>query len=222
MITYRAINTLDGKFYIGSTQNFEKRKQEHLTTAGGFRFQRALRKNPEVFVWEVHEDSEEEPLLEQALLDMWFGKSQCYNMSPFAGRPPSRKGVKLSEEVYINLVERLRSNPPRKGKLHTDSTKQKIRKKLQGRVVPDFVRIKISKSSTGKKLSDEHRKNISRGKKLKAISKESKISRWVPEIKIWLTCGFSKRSVAKILSVSHTTVCRVLKHAIVTDTDLNF
>lgn len=211
MITYRAINTINGKFYIGSTKNFEKRKQEHLTTAEEFRFQRALRKNPEAFVWEIFEDSEEEPVLEQALLDMWFGKSQCYNMSPFAGRPPSRKGIKLSEEVYTNLVKRLKSNPPRKGKSHTENTKQKIREKLTGQVIPDPVRVKISQSLTGKRKSEEHRKNISRGRKLKVPPKESKIARWVPEIKIWLDCGLSVRSIAKILNVSHSTVSRVIK-----------
>lgn len=211
MITYKAINTLNGKFYIGSTKNFEKRKQEHLTTAEEFRFQRALRKNPEVFVWEVFEDDAEEPVLEQALLDMWFGKSQCYNMSPFAGRPPSRKGVKLSGEVHTNLVERLKNNPPRKGKSHTDNTKQKIREKLQGQVIPDSVRTKISQSLVGKKKSEEHRNNISKGRKLKVPPKESKIARWVPEIKIWMDCGFSLRSVARILNVSHRTVSRAIK-----------
>lgn len=211
MITYKAINTLNGKFYIGSTRNFEKRRQEHLTTAEEFRFQRALRRNPEVFVWEVYEDDEEEPVLEQALLDMWFGKSQCYNMSPFAGRPPSRKGVKLSGEVYDNLVERLKNNPPRKGKSHTDNTKQKIREKLQGQPIPDSVRTKISQSLSGKKKSEEHRKNISKGRKLKVPPKESKIARWVPEIKNWLECGLSVRSIARILNVSHSTVSRVIK-----------
>ena len=211
MITYRAINTLNGKFYVGSTKNFEKRKQEHLTTAEDFRFQRALRKNPEVFVWEVYEDDEEEPVLEQALLDMWFGKSQCYNMSPFAGRPPSRKGVKLFGEVYTNLVKRLKNNPPRKGKSHTHNTKQKIREKLQDRVIPDSVRTKISQSSVGKKKSEEHKKNISKGRKLKVPPKESKIARWVPEIKNWMDCGLSLRSVARILGVSHNTVSRAIK-----------
>jgi len=92
MITYIATNTLNGKFYIGSTNNFEKRKKHHLTAGKSWPFQNALRKNPEAFVWETTEDNFNEPLLEQALLDMWFGKEQCYNLCPNANRGPDNKG----------------------------------------------------------------------------------------------------------------------------------
>jgi hypothetical protein len=95
MITYRAINTLNGKFYIGSSKNwetFEKRKRFHLRYADAYPFQSALRKNPDLFIWETIEDDAEEPCLEQALLDLWFGKEQCYNLSPTADRPPSESG----------------------------------------------------------------------------------------------------------------------------------
>jgi len=212
MITYRAINTLNGKFYIGSTRDFNKRKQEHLTTAEEYHFQRALRKNPEVFVWEVYEDDSEEPVLEQALLDAWFGKSQCYNMSPYAGRPPSRRGVKLSPEAYEKLIERVRNNPPRKGKSHTEETKRKISEKLTGQVVPESVRQKISNSTLGRKKTAEHKRNISEGRKLKVKPKESKILKWVPEIKCWLEAGLSLRAIGKILNVSHSTVLHVMKN----------
>jgi hypothetical protein len=95
MITYRAINTLNGKFYIGSSKNwetFEKRKRVHMNYGEAYFFQRELRKNPDAFVWETFEDDSEEPVLEQALLDMWFGKEQCYNLSPEASRPPISSG----------------------------------------------------------------------------------------------------------------------------------
>ena len=97
MFTYIATNTLNGKFYIGSTSNFERRKKEHLESKDAYNFQRALRKNPDAFEWQVFEDDSDEPILEQALLDMWFGKECCYNMNPSAKHPPrsteaSRKG----------------------------------------------------------------------------------------------------------------------------------
>jgi group I intron endonuclease len=96
MDTYRATNTKNGKFYIGSTVNFKRRKRAHLTSQENYPFQRALRKNPEAFEWEVWSDDSDEPVLEQALLDMWFGKEQCYNLNPFADRPvtPDHKGDK--------------------------------------------------------------------------------------------------------------------------------
>ena len=92
MDTYKATNTTNGKFYIGSTTNFEERKKKHLRSKENYPFQNALRKNPEVFEWEVWSDDSDEPILEQALLDMWFGKECCYNLNPSAKHPPSAKG----------------------------------------------------------------------------------------------------------------------------------
>jgi group I intron endonuclease len=106
MDTYTATNTINGKFYIGSTKNFEKRKKGHLQSKDNYPFQNALRKNPEVFEWEVWSDDSDEPVLEQALLDMWFGTEQCYNLNPLADRPPKpsletlkENGKKLSKHL---------------------------------------------------------------------------------------------------------------------------
>jgi group I intron endonuclease len=87
MLTYKATNTLNGKFYIGSTTDFERRKKQHLKSKASYPFQNALRKSPEAFEWEVWEDDADDLVMEQALLDMWFGKEQCYNLSSIAGRP---------------------------------------------------------------------------------------------------------------------------------------
>jgi group I intron endonuclease len=88
VITYIATNTLNGKFYIGSTNNLPQRIYDHINCHRNYPFQNALRKNPDKFVWESYEDSSDEPILEQNLLDMWYGKGQCYNLNPVAGRPP--------------------------------------------------------------------------------------------------------------------------------------
>lgn len=86
MDTYKATNTTNGRFYIGSTTNFERRKYEHLRSLDNLPFQNALRKNPEAFEWEVWSDDSDEPILEQALLDMWCGKECCYNLNSRADR----------------------------------------------------------------------------------------------------------------------------------------
>jgi group I intron endonuclease len=99
MDTYKATNTTNGKFYIGSTTNFERRKVEHLTCTENYPFQNALRKNPEVFEWEVWSDDSDEPILEQALLDTWHGKECCYNINPYASRPPSWEGKRHREST---------------------------------------------------------------------------------------------------------------------------
>lgn len=105
MDTYKATNTTNGKFYIGSTTNFEKRKREHLRSDKNYPFQNALRKNPDAFEWEVWSDDSDEPILEQALLDMWFGKECCYNLNPSAKHPPrgSEASAKAAKATMIKL-----------------------------------------------------------------------------------------------------------------------
>lgn len=97
MDTYIATNTLNGKFYIGSSKNFEQRKSQHLKSKENYPFQNSLRKNPKEFEWEVWSDDSDEPILEQALLDMWFGKECCYNLNPSAKHPP--KHPEISREM---------------------------------------------------------------------------------------------------------------------------
>ena len=132
MITYIATNTRNGRFYIGSTTNFEWRKYCHLNLRRNYPFQNALRKDPDAFVWEVISDDSDEPVLEQALLDMWFGTEQCYNLSPTAGRPPSRAGRPVSEETRkkISLLH--------KGRKRSEETKQRLRETKLGEKNPRF------------------------------------------------------------------------------------
>jgi group I intron endonuclease len=132
MNTYKSTNKLNGKFYIGSTVNFEKRKQEHLKSKENYPFQNALRKNPEAFEWEVWIDESDEPILEQALLDMWFGKEQCYNLNPSAKRPPSARGRRVKKE-----------------------TKQRISQRMKGRSINQKTRLAVSLSNKTRALSNE-------------------------------------------------------------------
>lgn len=135
MDTYKATNTENGKFYIGSTINFEQRKQEHLNSKQNYPFQNALRKNPEAFVWEVWSDDSDEPILEQALLDMWFGKECCYNLNPYASRPPSWKGRNHKVEAKEKIREAMLgpSNKARGGGWSwSEESKTKASKRTQG------------------------------------------------------------------------------------------
>lgn len=144
MITYIATNTLNGKFYIGSTFNFERRKQEHLESKNNYPFQNSLRKNPDKYEWETYIDEYDEPILEQSLLDVWWGKSQCYNINQYASRPPDSTGRKVKEE-----------------------TKQKISKKLKGRQISKKQKEAVSKSNKIRKISEDTLE-----KKSKAVSGE--------------------------------------------------
>jgi len=132
MDTYIATNTLNGKFYIGSTSNFELRKYCHLNSKRNYPFQNALRKNPECFVWEVTSDDSTEPVLEQALLDKFYGTEQCYNLNPIASRPPSQASKPVSEETRkkISLLH--------KGRKRSEETRQRIRETKLGERNPQF------------------------------------------------------------------------------------
>jgi group I intron endonuclease len=137
VFTYKATNTLNGKFYIGSTLNFECRKRQHMSSRRNYPFQNALRKNPEAFEWEVVEDPSEEPTLEQALLDMWFGTEMCYNLNKYACGGCAG---------------------------HSKETKQKMSRQRKGKPLSMRNREALSKSRKGMKFSEEHKQNISLGK----------------------------------------------------------
>jgi len=140
MITYTATNTLNGKFYIGSTTNFEKRKKGHLQSKSNYPFQNALRKNPEAFEWEFVEDDCEEPVLEQALLDMWHGTEQCYNLTPYATRPTFR-GKNHTEEHKQQMSDiRTGEGNPFFGQSHSEGFRQRQSDRMTGENNPMFGR----------------------------------------------------------------------------------
>ena len=140
MFTYIATNTLNGRFYIGSSKNFDQRKTTHLRSKDPYPFQRALVKNPDAFVWEVYEDDSNDPILEQALLDQWFGKEQCYNLNPKASLPPNLTGHVFSEVTLRkrsqsrmgNNYELIGDKHPLYGKSHSDEAKAANREKHLG------------------------------------------------------------------------------------------
>lgn len=159
MYTYIATNTLNGKFYIGSSTNFEKRKKTHHRSKENYPFQNALRKNPEVFEWEVWEDDSDKPILEQALLDMWFGKGCCYNLNKFADRGPDRTGTKQPPGFGPAHAERMRgrTNPEQSSRMRENNPARR----------PEVAR-KIGDANRGKVRSQETKAQIS--KKLKGNS----------------------------------------------------
>jgi group I intron endonuclease len=175
MITYKATNTRNGKFYIGSAVDFDKRKQQHLRSALNYPFQNALRQSPDSFEWEIVEDDSDEPILEQALLDMWFGTEMCYNLNPRADRPPSWKG----KSHKVETLEKMRET----AKLRPGTTSEQARRGVEtriknGTIYPsDETREKMRIAHTGKTHSLESREK--RSKALKGrVNESAKGSKW--------------------------------------------
>lgn len=174
MDTYKATNTTNGKFYIGSTTNFEKRKQGHLKSKENYPFQNALRKNPEAFKWEVWSDTSDDPILEQALLDMWHGKECCYNLNQNASVPPRVEGKRMwvhstGKQIFsfespgsdwklgVNEERRQQNSRAKKGKKESTETRHKKSVAHQGKT---------------RQFSEEHCRNISKGKTGKSSGHE--------------------------------------------------
>ena len=153
MDTYKATNTTNGKFYIGSTTNFERRKAEHLKSDANYPFQNALRNNPEVFEWEVWSDDYNESILEQALLDMWFGKECCYNLNPSAQHPPSWQGKRHAPETR----EKQSESAVLRWESMSDEEREQYSIRMRGSNNPVArldVRVRISESRQGQCLGD--------------------------------------------------------------------
>jgi group I intron endonuclease len=106
MITYVPINLSNKKFYIGSTVNFDRRWQGHMTSTSNYPFQNALRRNPDNFFVLISEDDGLETREEeQFYLDFYHGSEHCYNISkntlaPMHGRTHSKE-----------TIEKLRGRP---------------------------------------------------------------------------------------------------------------
>ena len=202
MITYIATNTLNGKFYIGSTICFDTRKRQHLKSKANYPFQNALRQNPEIFTWEVFEDDGKEPVLEQALLDMWFGKECCYNLSssayriglelcshkgeehPQYGKPGTNRGKTWWVDAYGN--EAMGFEPPGEGW-------------SPGRSSDTYI--KISNTLKGKSSGEKH--NMS---KLTDVQRNEIVERGVVGFggnvnQLALEYGVSGRQIRNIISL---------------------
>lgn len=170
-LTYCATNKINGKFYIGQTYDFEKRKRDHIreALAGGIgAFHRAIRKyGAENFHWQVlHRDIDPLDINETERALIVLNKSLIsqngYNVSPGGA---STRGYRHTRKTRrkISAAKKGRSLPPL-----TAEHKRKIgdaHLKL-----PNAVRIKRAESV--KKYWTEHPEEaVARGAKIKGRRK---------------------------------------------------
>ena len=157
----------DGHYYIGSTNNFIRRKQEHMKKLmrnkhSNIHMQNRFNKSTEGWTIELIQTVDPDKILltqaEQIYLTECVGKDKlCMNINSSAERP-SREGIKIPHTEQTKLKISL----AHKGLKCTAETKLKMSVAHKGKTKTLEHRQNLSKSCTGRKLTDEtkHKKSI--------------------------------------------------------------
>lgn len=165
---FRQLST--GKKYIGSTNNFKKRKWTHLD-----HIKKRIHKNPhllsawlkygsddfEFSILEIIENESELIAREQWYLDNVIDFEFDFNISKMADRPPLQK---CSDEA------RARMSRAGMGRIFSPETKQKIADANRGRIRSDEARKNMSQAK--RNISDETRQKMSESHKGVPLSEE--------------------------------------------------
>jgi len=161
-------NTVNSSYYVGKTQDVERRFASHLKEGekGNYhsRIANSIRKHgKENFNIQVIEECGEN----------WREREKYW--------------IQLYRELAgnhcLNMTEGGDGGDFFSGRAHSDETKRKISEALKGKVLCDETKQKMSEAQKGKKLSDETKFKISlfhKGKKLSKVQLE-KLSKRVKE-----------------------------------------
>jgi group I intron endonuclease len=219
---YQIVNLMDGKFYIGSTTDFKRRKRSHFSELN-----LKIHKNKhliyayniygkENFKFEILEYIKDKTKLvehEQWWLNLFFDNCKtCYNVQPIAG---STLGYNHTEETKQKMSK------TRKGKRLSEETKIKIGLKSQGRKHTKESKKKMSEIKKGKKYSEETKRKVSEANKGRKHNEEAKlkmaISSGAKLFLVYTTKGdfigkwINQRECAKELKVDYRSVNNCLK-----------
>lgn len=202
---YAIVNTDTNMAYVGSTYDFEKRKNEHFRALrSGYHYNKKMQRSfdkygEDKFVFEQLQDAESAELLEAE--QYWIN---------LVGSANRHRGFNLNP--VVNNGQAL---------THTDETKRKISRALKGRLISEETRSKISVALTGKpgpsqeirdrfsemytgrELSKETRSRMSESRKYKGKLVNAEIA---SVIKLLLQEGLRIIDIADIFGVTNPTV----------------
>ena len=162
---YQIKNTINGKVYVGSTNNFKWREYSHNINLENKKHHSAKLQNA---YNKYGKDSFQFSILEYVvnigeLLDReqyWIDElnafSKGYNMRP---RAESNRGHKPSAET------RLKMSKAQTGRIVSQETRQKKRDALKGRPLAIETRQKLSEAAKGRKITEEAKRKMSEVRK---------------------------------------------------------
>ncbi len=159
---YEIRNVSNGKFYIGSSINIERRwkNDHHRTLKQGTHPNRHLQRAWNKFGEESFElsilgicDKEHLLNIEQSLLDRYANTEWCYNIAKNAQAPGT--GIIPSKETKLKMSQSLT------GRIRSLEHRKHLSESLKGSIISKETREKISKKLLGKIESDETRRRKS-------------------------------------------------------------
>lgn len=191
---YLIRNTVNGKVYVGSSSNVEKRfgdHKRHLRRGAhtSCHLQEAWKLyGEESFVFTLKMECEENRLLEveQEYMDLYLSSDgDCgYNICEKAGRPPSRKGIPKSPETRRRMSDAAKSRPPEYWKKCADARRGAGNHMFGKKHSPEMIEVYRQKA-TGKKHTEEAKAKIKEWNRLNnrrrgvSLSHEEKMQRSV-------------------------------------------
>ncbi len=171
---YQIKNTINGRVYVGSTNNFKWREYSHNINLENKKHHSAKLQNA---YNKYGKDSFQFSILEYVvnigeLLDReqyWIDElnafSKGYNMRP---RAESNCGHKPSAET------RLKMSKARTGRIVSQEERQKKRDALKGRPLTMETRQKLSEAAKGRRHTEESKRKMSEARKGRRASEESR------------------------------------------------
>jgi len=163
---YQIENLMNGKVYIGSSQNISKRWATHISFLnGGIHSNKHLQNawnlyGKENFKFTIIEECRKEFLLDREQHSIDTVEPE-YNIYIIAGSP---RGIKQSTETCAKISVSLIGNTRGLGYKHTPKARAKISVAGKGRLKSAETCAKLSVALTGRKLSPETRAKISAAK----------------------------------------------------------